>query len=138
MLSRQAGIFSPNNIFISSIRFTRLWVVIVKKHTKYEVNSASQSTLRFVKYSMNKNLKKQNNVEIRQNGTILQLLAHLNAGNEHLSNNLYEPLTGFPLTTVAEFSDLDTNENKQKRYKLISLRPLNELLFNVNSTVKTI
>ena len=65
-------------------------------------------------------LEKQNEILIQQNKDILHVLSRLNLGGESLSETLYEPLTGFPITTIAEFEELDGDLNKSMRQKGVS------------------
>lgn len=40
---------------------------------------------------------------------------------QEFGNKLYEPLTGFPLSTVEQFKDFDNVKNKKLRKQVVSL-----------------
>ena len=70
---------------------------------------------------MYSDIGKQNEKILQQNTELFQKFAALNIQLPNFTDTLYEPLVGFPLSTVIEFEELDKKSNKSSPEKVVSV-----------------
>ena len=70
---------------------------------------------------MYSDIGKQNEKILQQNTELLQKFSALNIQLPKLTDTLYEPLVGFPLSTVIEFEELDKKSNIASRENVVSV-----------------
>ena len=81
---------------------------------------------------MYSDIGKQNEKILQQNTELLQKFSALNIQLPKLTDTLYEPLVGFPLSTVIEFEEMDKKSNKALKFFEVVLKSFKGLKSGVH------